>query len=226
MRWAPSAVVLVLLAATALAFVSTERRKLERNPIVVNEIERTLSPVCNCATRTALIDLRLRKPDTVSLEIADDSGRVVRTLVERRRVRGLSVRWNGRDDAGRLLGDGTYQPRLQLRRVERTFSLPNPIVLDTLPPRATLVRVRPRVLRPGRRLVVSYSLSERARPLLYVDGRRRVRGKFQRPTGQLEWFGQAGGRALRPGRYLVQLAARDPAGNLGPRTRPVTIRLR
>ncbi len=44
-------------------------------------------------------------------------------------------------------------------------------------------------------------------------------------TGKIEWFGRRA-RQLRPGRYRLQLAAVDLAGNVGERTRPFIVRIR
>jgi len=45
----------------------------------------------------------------VVLRVHDLTGRVVRTLVNARQQPGrYSLSWNGRDDQGRLLGNGVY----------------------------------------------------------------------------------------------------------------------
>ena len=75
--------VLVLLAATAVAFVVTEDLKLEPDPIARPRIDRTFSPVCDCERETARIAFRLRRPDTLTLTIADDQGQLVRTLLNK-----------------------------------------------------------------------------------------------------------------------------------------------
>lgn len=220
--------VLALLAATAFAFVATERKKLAPSPIAATDVPAVLAPRCRCPTSIAAVGFRVRRPGRVTVEIVDASGSPVRTLARDRAVGTELVRldWNGRGDGGSLVSDGDYRMRLRLARGGRTFVDPNTIRLDTVPPRVTLLRLRPKNLVPGRRLSASFRLSERARPLLFVDGRRRVRGKFLRLTQSLAWYGRVAGRPVRRGRHVVQLAARDVAGNLGPLTRPVTIRIR
>ena len=49
-RYAPTAIVLALLAVTALAFVTTQRQKLEQSPVGRIAVDPVLSPVCG-ATR-------------------------------------------------------------------------------------------------------------------------------------------------------------------------------
>jgi hypothetical protein len=43
-RWAPTAVIVALLTATAVAFATTERQKLERTPFGVLPVARDVSP--------------------------------------------------------------------------------------------------------------------------------------------------------------------------------------
>lgn len=229
---AATGLVLVLLVATAVAFVTTERRKLERNPIVGLQFERVVSPVCRCDHRVARLTFGVRKTEVVTVDLEDAEGRAVRTLVDGRRVRpggskDVEVAWDGRDDRGRVLPDGGYDPQIHLGSVGRTFTLPASIVVDTRAPRMTLLGLNRRTLGRGRRLLrASYLVSEPAHGLLFVAGRRRVRSRGARLRGTLEWYGRAGGRPLPPGRYGVRLAAVDLAGNVGSKTPPQTIRIR
>ena len=68
--------------------------------------------------------------------------------------------------------------------------------------------------------LLRYELSEEARGLLFVNGRRRGLTRFPRPADRLIWNGGWTERVCRPGLYQVQLSARDPAGNLAARTEP------
>jgi len=217
--------VLAVLAATAVAFVTTQRKKLEPTAIAGTEIGGVLSPVCGCPLRRVAISFRLREPDTATVVVVDRAERRVRTLLPRRRVAGdVQLAWNGRDEGGSIAADGDYHVRVRLERDGRTFLLPNVIRLDTTPPRVTLADVRPKVLQRGRgrRVLAFYSLSETARPLLFVDGRLVARGRLRAKPGALEWFpGSA-----PPRTYRLTLRARDEAENLGPRSRAVSVTLR
>lgn len=221
-RWLPAVVVLVLLAATAVAFATTERQKLERTPFAVVRVDDALSPVCRCATNAATIALRFRRQHVLTVEILDSRARVVKTLAQEETVRNgvFSVRWHGRDDSGRTLPDGDYGLRFVLDN-GRTFDPPNQIRVDSTPPVATLVAFRPRSVRRGHRVLFHYRVSEPAHPLLFVDGHRVVRGNATATTAQFQWFAR-----LRPGRHRLQLAALDLAGNVGPRTGPVVVTIR
>jgi FlgD Ig-like domain len=221
-RWGAAIVSLGLLAATAVAFATTERQKLERTPFAVVRVDGVLSPVCRCGTNAATLALRFRRKHVLTVEILDARGRVVKTLANEATVRDgvFSVRWHGRDDAGRVLPDGTYDPRFVLDN-GRTFDPPNPIVVDSTRPATRLLSARPRRVRQGKRVRIRYRVSEPAHPLLFVDGRRVIVGNAKALTAQIEWFAR-----LRRGRHRLQLAAVDLAGNVGPRTHAFVVRIR
>lgn len=232
MRFAPTLVVVLLLAATAVAFAVTERLKLEGAPIAGPEVTRVFSPVCDCDEQRATIGFRLLRPDRVDVTIVDEDGRVVRRLVDGQSVGAerFSTSWDGRDDGRRVVPEGTYRLRLRLERQRRTILLPNVIRVDTTPPRVLDVRVSPPGFSPdgdGRndKLTVQYRFSERAHGLLYLGERRVVRTRGQRPVAKLDWFGRVGGKPLPAGEYGFTLAAEDIAGNVGGgRTFPARIR--
>jgi FlgD Ig-like domain len=227
-RWGPALVVVGLLAATAVAFATTERQKLEKTPFAAIRVDDELSPVCGCDTDTATIGLRFRRTHLVTVEILDSAGRVVRTLAREREVHGVVLLlWNGRAAHGRRVPDGEYVPRVTLDSGQ-VKTLPNPIRVDSVAPRAGLVFYRPRVLRRRSkpRVVITYTVSEPAHVLLYVDGRRELVGGAKALRSKVEWFARRSGRRLRRGRYRLRLAAVDLAGNVGPRSKPFVVRVR
>jgi hypothetical protein len=212
--------VVALLGGTAAAFAVTQGLKIRPSPITAPSIQKVFSPACDCATRVASIRFRLRKPDRVRLQIVDDSGNVVRTLVPGKRLRRGTVTytWNGRDDDGQFVPEGVYKPRVHLADQHRTIDLPNEMQVDTTAPRIS-VALEPRTISPngdGRndRIRVAYRITEPAHAMLYVDGTRVIytRRRLQRST--LDWNGKIGGKAALPGTYRVWLAAEDPAGNV------------
>ncbi|GIU93764.1 MAG: hypothetical protein KatS3mg012_0221 [Gaiellaceae bacterium] len=226
-------VVLVLLGATAAAFAVTERLKLERSPITGTRVDKVFSPVCECARDLAEISFVLRQGTRVTVDLLDREGDRVRTLVRDRPERQGRVAyiWDGRDDAGRIVPEGVYRPRVQLRRHGRTIVMPNPIRVDTSAPRIRVERVFPRVFSPdgdGRRdrVTATYVSDEPARAMLLVDGRRRAFERFPKTRGRLTWYGRVAGRPVRPGSYEIQLRGVDRAGNRSLSTRPITVRVR
>jgi hypothetical protein len=232
-RLAPAVLVAALLAATSAAFVVTEKLKLTRSPIVGPTVAKVFSPTCDCATASAEIRFRLRTPDRVSVEIVDSGGDVVRELA-RDRAQGrrfVTYAWDGRDDTGRIVDEGTYRPRVHLARQRRTIVMPNRIRVDTTPPRVTTFTARPLVISPdgdGRfdRAKIRYRVDEHAVVELYVDGVRALRRLGTRTTGTMDWFGTAAGEPLPEGLHTLRLVARDVAGNLGPRSGSRTVRIR
>jgi FlgD Ig-like domain len=226
-RFLPTLLVLALLGSTAAAFAVTEGLKLEKSPITSTQVDKVVSPA-----EHVLIEFDLRKGDRVSVAIVDAADDVVRSLATDRRARAGAQRflWDGRDDSGRFVPDGTYRPRVHLAREHRTIVLPNPIRADSTRPAIRLVSLTPRVFSPDgdfrREFVrIRYEASERSRAILYVNGARRLLVRAFVRAGKLEWRGRAV-RRLRSGLYRLQLRALDLAGNLGPPTRAFVVRVR
>jgi hypothetical protein len=232
-RTAITLLVLCVLAGTAAAFAVSERLKVQKAAITGTHVDKVFSPVCACSTDRATIAFRLTRAESLRIGVVDSRGRVVRTLVHGRRFgRGLHhFTWNGRDDGGALVPEGSYRPRIRIAALGRTLVLPNPIRVDVTRPRITALSARPRLFSPdgdGRAdaVRVSYRLSEHAHAVLYVNGKRRVRTRFQPLHGQVVWYGKVGGRPLPPGRYRLALAAEDRAGNVSKAVSAGSVELR
>jgi hypothetical protein len=225
--------VVLLMGGTAAAFAVTQGLKNQPSPIRAPSIAKVFSPTCDCATRVAVIQFRLRKPDRVRVQIIDSDGKVVRTLGPGTRLRRGTVHytWNGRDDAGRFVPEGVYQPRVHLTDQHRTIVLPNNMRVDTTPPTVKVTGVAPQTFSPdgdGRadRVVVHYKLSERGHAILLVDGRRVVFTRSSQPAGSVTWNGKVNGRRQPPGTYALSLQAQDPAGNVSAPVKAAEVRLR
>lgn len=232
-RSASVALVAALLIATGAAFAYTERLKLTPSPILGTSVTKVFSPVCDCDTDVAVIGFRLRKRDRLDVEIVDGGGAVVRRLArdEAAPAGPVAFVWNGRDDAGAVVAEGAYRPRVRLARQRRTITLPNPIRVDVTPPVVERFSVVPRVLSPdgdGRRdaVVARYRISERAQVALYVDGARQVLKRGVRPQGEIRWTGLIDGEPATRGVYRLQVGATDVAGNVGQRSRPAAVAVR
>jgi hypothetical protein len=233
-RIASTVLVVALLAATAAAFALTQGLKLEKSPIFGTDVQPVFSPVCKpgCERETALIEFKLRKADRLDVSIVE-GGEVVRTIERGAgHSKGLvSIEWDGRDDAGRVLPEGEYQPRIHVRSERQTITLPNPIRIDVTPPVVQDVTVQPRVASPdgdrrSDRVTVRYRLSEPGRGVLFVNGRRRALTRFPRTEETIVWNAKVAGRPVREGVYRLQLAAFDPAGNRAERTTPIPVVVR
>lgn len=214
------AVVLALLTATAIAFAITERAKLEKSPIAGTEVTPLFSP-SGVTQKSAQVKFRLRTRERIEAWIQDGEGRRVRILQPPRtfhRGARLTLVWNGFSDNGLLEPDGVYTPVVKLIRSHRVLVLPSPIRLDTKPPVITVRHPQYPILSPdgdGRRdsFTVRYRTDERAQGILAVRGTRVELTKSRQPAGELHWNGKLKGRAVRPGRYLMTVTARDEAGN-------------
>ncbi|MGH3001161.1 MAG: hypothetical protein ACRDM1_00560 [Gaiellaceae bacterium] len=226
-----TAVVLVLLAATAVAFAITEGAKIEKSPIYRTKVTKVFSPNCPmpCKTGSTTADVRfyLRKRERLDVWIVDAHRKRVTTLVSDRTFaprKKLVFVWNGITESGELVPDGIYMPVVKLPH--RTFELPNAIRLDTKPPTITVRRPQFPIISPdgdGHADVfrVHYRVDEPARGILLVRGKQ-VELTYRKPlAGTLVWNGMLGKppRPVRPGRYVLAIAAQDAAGNV---SKPVT----
>jgi hypothetical protein len=228
-----TALVLALFAGTATAFVLTVSLKLVRTPLGAVRLDRAVAPTCGCRHDEARIRFRVRRADRIDVLVLDQAGDLVRTIVtDAHRPRGRArFAWDGRDDAGNVVWDGHYRVRVRFRAEERTIDIPSSIEVDTTPPRARVVAIRPEVFSPdgdGRRdeVEIHYVATEAAAPTVIVDDA----VAFERPLrdegeGRVVWDGTFDGSPLPAGSYRVALAARDRLGNVGP-TEAHIIRIR
>jgi hypothetical protein len=216
-----TAVVLALLAATAVAFALTEGAKLEHSPIAGTRVDPVFSPDGKLIPVTH-IRFRLRKTERIEAWVEDGKGNRVRTLQPSRtfgRGSQLDLVWNGFSDDGVIEPDGRYLPVVTLERSHRTIVLPSPITLDTTPPKVIVHHPLYPILSPdgdGRRdtFTVPYRVNEHAQGILLVRGRRVELTRSSKLTGELHWNGKIDNRPARPGRYLLSASARDAAGNI------------
>jgi hypothetical protein len=223
-KLAPTILVAALLVAAATAFAVTEHLKLEDSPVINTGIPALFSP----KLVEARIKFRLRREEDIRLDIADSNGRIVKHGVGTG-VFGQAYHqfaWDGRDDDGRIVSDGTYSVELTLKDEDRTIEFPRTITVDSTPPTIE-VALRHQVFSPdgdGRadHFDFVYSFGEPAWGILYVDGKRVGRTYRKKPTGVYPWYG----KGRRPGEYRLALAAQDRAGNIAPSTREFPVRLR
>lgn len=217
-----SALVLALLAATAVAFAITESAKLERSPIYGTKIPTPEFSPSGTTRLVAKISFRLRSRERVEVWIQNSHGMRIDTLLHPRDFPAgahLNLVWDGVDDHGITEPDGAYEPVVKLDRSHRTIVLPNTIRLDTVPPRITVKHPLYPILSPdgdhhGDVFRVPYAVNEPAQGILYVGGKQVELTRSQRLTGRLEWNGKLDLKPVRPGRYVLEAAARDRAGNV------------
>ena len=220
-RLLPTALVLGLLVATASAFAVTEGLKLYRSPISGMKALRPFSPICRCSKAAEEIRFKLRRADHVTLTIVrSGGGGSVRTIVESTAAHAGWNRfsWNGRDDEGAVVRDGTYYARVALAGQHRTITLPNPIVVDTQAPKVLAATTNRAAFSPdgdhqSDSVTIRYRLSTPAHADLYLDGVRIGHTRFTPRRGSITWYGLRNDNPLPPGEYRLRVGALDAAGN-------------
>jgi len=211
-----------LLVATAGAFAITEHLKQIKSPLSGFEVLEpgVLSPVCRCATARAMVRVKLRHPDRVTVTIVDSSHDTVATLASGVRLPADQrhyFAWNGRTDTGALAPDGSYQTEVKLEHARHTFLFTNPIVVDTKAPKVLSASVAKTVLLagPGRSVAIRYDFSEPAHAVVYLGDSRIIVGRLTK-SHRVKWAGTRGGLSLPAGTYVLSVGALDPAGNETP----------
>ncbi len=225
-------VLLGLLLGTAAAFAITERLKLIKSPIYAPQVAKIFSPVCHCATDKAEISFKLRSADRVTVTVVNSSGHVVDIVkigVKALKDRAVSFYWDGRTSAGTVAPDGMYEPQVELAGARRTIRMPNRIVVDTAAPKVLSASDGDGILTTGNHhsIAIAYSFSDHAHAAVSLGGRRVVLGHPTRPRDAVKWTGRVAGKPLPPGRYVLDVAAIDIAGNetLPPDQRQVVVRI-
>jgi FlgD Ig-like domain len=223
----------LLVLATIAAFFATQRLKSEF-PLVIRFAAGPpkFSPNGDDFRDGTVVGFDLSEPAEVTFAITDGEGNEVRRIVDERRLAGDTkhrFRWNGRDDEGRVVPDGTYRMRVVRRDESRVINSIKEIVVDTTPPEVELVETSPSVIAMGEPGVshevrIRYHGPVNTAPEFRVfrtdDGPPRVVRRFRgddRRGG--DWGGEvaAGPDATKPapdGIYAFTVAVRDRAGNL------------
>ncbi|HYQ10830.1 MAG TPA: FlgD immunoglobulin-like domain containing protein [Gaiellaceae bacterium] len=219
-----------LLVATAAAFAITEHLKLIKSPIAGTQVSKVISPVCRCADSKALIQIRLRHADHVTVTILDSNLHKVATVASRESVpRGTPHQffWDGRTAAGTNAPDGVYRPEVHLVGARHTFLLPNRILLDTTTPKVLSASGGDGVLFPGsgRSLAIRYAFSEPANAVVYLGKRQIIRGRPTREHANVKWAGKVEGSPVAAGTYVLSVGARDAAGNETPAAERKSVRV-
>jgi flagellar hook assembly protein FlgD/flagellar motor protein MotB len=206
-----NAVRFTLSTADTPVMISTDGRAFSPNG---NGVKDTISLIPQIQVREGI--------NTYRIDILDSAGRTVRTF-EGRNAPPASVAWNGRNNDGAAVPDGTYTARIEVRYVQgnQPAAASLPFQVDTQAPRADLTAPYT-VFSPngdGRRDFIPFNVT--------TDGNDEWEAVITNARGQtvrswnwsgrapsLTWDGtdQAGNNAP-DGTYQLSLRSTDEAGN-------------
>ena len=220
-------VFVLLVGATFAAFFAAQRIKGEPAVAQVVSLARVFSPNGDGAKEVNRFEVELRERHDISVDVVDTTGDAVRRLADDATVgpdRPLRLEWNGRTDAGARVPDGRYRVRVTLRREGRSVVVPRTTLVDTRPPRPRVKSITPGpIVGPVAGPVeidvgsVSRRLKKRGRVFRTDGGEPRLVAELPpvTDTRTLIWDGRVDGKPAPAGTYLVQVTARDRAGNRG-----------
>jgi len=160
----------------------------------------------------------------VTLEVRDDDGLVRSLIGGDLQPRGAVTRdWDGLDEQGRRVPDGTYSLRLRARAGRKNFNISRTIDVDSSPPSFEGFKVRSGAFQRSQR--------GRCRILVQSDDDARVRIEVHRGSAaeplrsvgprplkagdvlDWQWNGVVDGRPQQEGLYRIVAQLRDSAGN-------------
>ena len=219
------AVFALLLVATVAALFIAQSLKTEI-PLVLRfgANPRDISPNSDRVRDVSRVGFDLSEAAEVSFSIIDSEGTEVRRLVNDRQLAGsrkYRFLWNGRDDDGDTVPDGTYRLRVVRRKEGRVVDSIKEVRVDTRPPKVAIASVEPNVIVPGgpREVRIRYRGPLNKAPEFRVfrtdDDVRGPARLFRSDESRVGvWDGTVRGGALAPeGSYSFNVKVRDLAGN-------------
>ena len=227
------AVFAVLVVATICAFFVTQQLKGEF-PLVIRFATKPahFSPNADGYRDSSEIGFDLSEPASVSFMVVNSEGTEVRRIASDRRLAGDAkhrFRWDGRDDDGNVVPDGTYRMRVVRRDESRVIDSVKEITVDTVPPKVALASAEPSEIATGLpgeppQVRLRYRGPKNNAPVVRVfrtdQGKPRIVRRFRgEPDRTATWDGRVseGPERTEPapeGDYAFTVAVRDKAGNV------------
>ena len=194
---------------------------------------RLFSPDGDGRREDAKVNVRLSEPAAVTVEVQKDGATVRRLITDRTAPRGwVREDWDGRDDDGRVVPDGTYALKLRAHAGKKQFNTTRAIVVDTEAPRPAEMTVESATLgKPGPgECRVSFSSRDEGSVVFEAfregpvaagtaasgDAVRRLGPRPVRPGDAVTWRWdgrRADGGQVPPGLYLIRASLFDAARN-------------
>ena len=133
-------VLLGLAGASVAAVFAVQAIESQGSPVGTPTVSYAFSPNDDNVRDTATIGFHLRRRDHVTVSIRSRDGAQVRELATNKPERGaVRLAWDGRDDNGKRLPEGSYFLRIALADLHRRFDVRSPIRLDLTPPHISSV---------------------------------------------------------------------------------------
>ncbi|MGI8844879.1 MAG: FlgD immunoglobulin-like domain containing protein [Thermoleophilaceae bacterium] len=223
------AVFAALVVVTVGTFIAAQRLKTEI-PVVLRFAAnpRHISPNEDAFRDRTRVGFDLSEPATVSFGIVDSEGNQVRQLFKDRRLPGDSHNrfvWDGRGDDGKAVPDGSYRMRVVRKDRGRVLDSIKRVIVDTKPPKASIVSVTPNVISPGvagaaTKVRIRYRGPRNVAPEFRVwhtsvPGKPLIARRFRSDGSRTGiWDGTVRGQPTPDGSYAFTVLVRDRAGNL------------
>jgi flagellar hook assembly protein FlgD len=202
--------VVILLAVTFLA------DWLRTPDLSITSAPPYLSPNQDNSYDTAVVSYRLSEAASVSARVLSEGGGIVRVLFEGESLTAGQhlLTWDGTDDLGRRVSDGSYRVEVTAKGSIRSSASSATVLVDTLPPDLQLLNL-PEGTRVREDLLTLEGLTEANATVwlngvflpVPVDGQGRFRTQ----------------RKLSEGINTVEVRASDPAGNTTALTRTIDL---
>jgi hypothetical protein len=216
----------LLVAATFGAFFVAQRLKSAESVAEFTEVRRYFSPNGDGRRDVTRLTFTVKEADELTITILDREGGRIRRLasgVDATPARPVTVVWDGKTDGGAQAADGLYRMQLGLRRTGRSVVVAGSFNVDTTAPAPVVLTVDPPIAgpTPGGFEIRARGVGRRRPPRFRVlrtdvDPPREV-ARFKGRTGSRRgvWDGRVDGAPAPPGTYMVVVAVRDRAGNVG-----------
>ena len=196
-------------------------------PPIVTRFQATLlfSPDGDGRREDAKVNVRLSEPADVTVEVQKDGETARRLITARSSPRGwVRKSWNGRDDAGEGLTDGTYALKLRVRAGRKQFNTTRTLVIDTAAPRPEQLTVESATLGDAGTGECRVTFSSRDPGSVVLEALRpgsdeplrRLGARPVRPEEPVRWRwdgSRADGGKVPPGLYTIRASLSDPARN-------------